>query len=375
MPEKKAVCIITCHDVYNAGASLQAYALMKHLRDEGHDARIIDYKPDYLSGHYSLTKVANPRYDLPLIRWAYLAAKLPGRLRYRRGNKKREFDRFRKDFLVLTDRTYHSFEELKKDPPVADLYLAGSDQIWNPRFPNGHDPSFYLAFAGGRRKKASYAASFSVEALSRDEQAEMKPYLMTLDKISVREKRAVDLVRGMGLEAVQVCDPVLLHDRAFWEGFEDREKEAEEGPYCFVYDFDRSPEAETLIDLVRKDHPCRVISYFPSARADKVSDCGPAGFVSLIRKADFVISSSFHATVFSLIFHKDFLVIPRKEDLNSRMEDLLERTGLEERFVRRPDQVENPAEIDWERVDRVLEEERVFSRQFLAQMLSGAKEE
>jgi hypothetical protein len=371
MSEKRSVCIITCHDVYNAGASLQAYALMKYLRDAGYVARIIDYKPDYLSGHYTLTRVSNPRYDIPLIRWAYLAAKLPGRLRYRRGNKKKEFDRFRKEFLVLTDRTYRSFEELKEDPPAADLYLAGSDQIWNPRFQNGHDPSFYLAFADDRRKKASYAASFSADALSLEEKTEIRPYLESLGWISVREKRAVDLVREMGLEAVQVCDPVLLHDRSFWEAFADREKETEEEPYCFVYDFDGSPETERIIDHVQKDHPCRVISCLPCGRAGKVLDGGPVSFVSLIRNADFVISNSFHATVFALIFHKDFLVVPRKEDLNSRMEDLLERAGLQERFERSPDISGNLRKINWDAVDKVLEKERVFSRQYLTRVLSG----
>ena len=75
------ICTITCHDVYNAGASLQAYALQTYLKSLGHDVKIIDYKPDYLSQHYRLDVVANPKYDKPLLKQAYLLAKLPGRLR------------------------------------------------------------------------------------------------------------------------------------------------------------------------------------------------------------------------------------------------------------------------------------------------------
>ena len=77
--------IITCHDVYNAGASLQAYALMQYLKDCGHEVKIIDYKPDYLSRHYSLKAVNNPEYDRAGIREIYLLVKMPGRTKkYRR---------------------------------------------------------------------------------------------------------------------------------------------------------------------------------------------------------------------------------------------------------------------------------------------------
>ena len=73
--------IITCHDVYNAGASLQAYALMQYLKDCGHEVKIIDYKPDYLSRHYSLKAVNNPEYDRAGIREIYLLVKMPGRIK------------------------------------------------------------------------------------------------------------------------------------------------------------------------------------------------------------------------------------------------------------------------------------------------------
>ena len=132
---------ITCHDVYNLGASLQAYALQTYLQKQGHEVEIIDYKPDYLSGHFKLWGVYNPVYDKPFIRLLYLLAKLPGRLMALR--RKKAFDVFTKNYLHLT-RRYHSNDELKKDPPIADAYIAGSDQIWNTVFKNGRDPAFYL---------------------------------------------------------------------------------------------------------------------------------------------------------------------------------------------------------------------------------------
>ena len=105
--------IITCYDVYNAGASLQAYALMQYLKDCGHEVKIIDYKPDYLSRHYSLKAVNNPEYDRAGIREIYLLVKMPGRIKNLFSKRKYRFDAFRKNALELTDTTYRTCEELK----------------------------------------------------------------------------------------------------------------------------------------------------------------------------------------------------------------------------------------------------------------------
>lgn len=142
---------------------MQAYALQTYLKSLGHDVKIIDYKPDYLSQHYRLDVVANPKYDKPLLKQAYLLAKLPGRLRML--PRKEAFDRFTAAHLDLTAR-YASNEELKANPPEADVFFAGSDQIWNPLFPNGKDPAFYLDFVQ-RGTRAAYAASFSVDDFRR----------------------------------------------------------------------------------------------------------------------------------------------------------------------------------------------------------------
>lgn len=366
--------IITCHDVYNAGAGLQAYALLKYLTDEEHDVKIIDYKPDYLSRHYSLTDVSNPLYDKPFIRVAYLVAKLPGRLKRRKQRKKLEFDNFRKQYLILTEETYRSYGELLQNCPVADLYLAGSDQIWNPQFRNGHDSAFYLMFTKDRNKKASYAASFSVDELSKKEMEEIGPRLRELGFISVREKCSVDLLKQMGLQAVQVCDPVVLPDTGFWTGFSDSVEKIMEEPYCFLYDFDNTPFADILAGILKEKSGYRIVSYFGREGADQCCECGPVHFVSLIRDASFIISNSYHATLFAMLFHKNFAVISRKENLNSRMRDLLQRTGLADRMVDTTEQFMELGDVDWAEVDAILERERNFSRQYLRNVIRHAEE-
>ena len=99
---------ITCHDVYNVGASLQAFALSKYLMDLGHDVEVVDYKPDYLSKQYSLLYVANPKYERPVLRELYLLLKLPERVKSRFSKRKKEYDCFTAQFLPTTKRKYIS---------------------------------------------------------------------------------------------------------------------------------------------------------------------------------------------------------------------------------------------------------------------------
>ena len=201
---------ITCHDVYNVGAALQAYALCRYLRERGHDAHIIDYKPDYLSGHYRLWGGVSPRFDRPGLRLAFNLAKFPGRAAARMGRRKRNFDSFRRTYLPLTAR-YDSFAALCAEPPPADVCLAGSDQIWNTLFPNGRDPAFYLQFAPAGVTRASYAASFAMDAVDPAWAERQRAWIGALDYVSVREPSGLALLEQLGITGGEaVMDPVFL---------------------------------------------------------------------------------------------------------------------------------------------------------------------
>ena len=243
------ICTITCHDVYNVGASLQAYALQTYLKSLGHDVRIIDDKPDYLSGHYRLDVVANPKYDKPFVRQAYLLAKLPGRLRIL--PRKKVFDDFTDKYLTLTKR-YASEAELAAEPPEADVYFAGSDQIWNPLFQNGKDPAFYLDFVR-QGVRASYAASFAVDEFPQELREVTAKYLSRLDGVSVREASGLAVLKSLGIENAQtVLDPVFLLDKAHWEAMAKLPPKAEK-PYLLVYDFDNSSAVRTLAEKIASE--------------------------------------------------------------------------------------------------------------------------
>lgn len=356
---------ITCHDVYNAGAGLQAFALQKYLSDCGHEVEIIDYKPEYLSRHYSLRAVNNPRYRKPVLRQLYILAKLPKRMKRLKSEKKIRFDEFRKNCLVLTQKRYRSFRQLKNSCPEADLYIAGSDQIWNPLFPNGKDPAFFLDFVPEGKKKVSYAASFSVAAIDEEERIRIGDYLKKFDHISVRESSALKLLEEMHVSGTQVCDPVFLPDEKVWRNM--AVPYSAERPYIFVYDFDRNSVMHEKIREFAGKEDLNIVSAFPFEGGTYLPSLGPLEFLGVIANAHMVISNSFHATAFSILFHIPFAVFHRKEALNIRMTDLLESFGCMDTALIDENHDLIMPEMDWNELDQKRIQLTEHSREYLDQ--------
>lgn len=356
---------ITCHDVYNHGASLQAYALQTYLSSQGHDVEIIDYKPDYLSNHYKLWSVSNPVFDKPVVKQLYLLAKLPGRLIALR--RKRKFNEFSQKYLRLTSKRYHSNVELKTNPPGADVFIAGSDQIWNTLFRNGRDAAFYLDFAPKRAKRVAYAASFA----TKDVVEEYKPFvcemLQGFDSISLRERISLPLLESLGRnDGVAVCDPVFLLSREQWNNI--LPASSIEEKYLLVYDTEQSNKIRDIALSIAKERRLKIFNVSCSRKSyvDKnFWASSPIDFVQLIRDAEFVISNSFHATAFSLIFHREFCVVNRSEAINERMLSLLEQYGLQDRLV--TDNLENlSASIDYSNIQPKIERDIQAAKRYLS---------
>lgn len=364
---------ITCHDVYNYGASLQAYALMTYLTNLGHDVEIIDYKPDYLSNHYRLDLVANPRYNNNVvIKLLYLSAKLPGRLKAKYGKRKKLFDEFKKEYLRVTDRRYSSNEELRKNLPEADIYIAGSDQIWNTNFQNGKDPAFFLEFVPDDKTKASYAASFAISELPDSEKQRIKKALKRMNYISVREKSGLKILKDLDInDGVNVLDPVFLLSKDEWDEIVPSINYKEK--YILVYDFDSSSEIkEIVVSMAQKNH-YKIYSFFKNDYADKFfEDTGPIEFVSLIKEAQYIVSNSFHGTAFSLIYNKDFFVVNRKENINTRMRDLLLKLKLDDRLVNNKSDIDGVIIINYYQVSTELNQLINESKKYLDKILDNA---
>lgn len=325
------IATITCHDVYNYGASLQAYALQNHLESQGHQVEIIDYKPPYLSGHFSLSAVSE-RYNKPIIKQLYILAKLYSRLK--RFPKKHTFDAFTSQFLKRTSTRYSSVEQLRTNPPEADVYIAGSDQIWNTILPNGHDAAFYLDF-GKSVRKISYAASFATKKFFNGATEFVAEKLKNFDAISVRESSAISLCSSLGrTDATLVCDPVFLLDNSEWDKLAVSIKSLPQ-KYILVYDCEIGDSLQQLATKLARHYDAKIVAInFPKKFADiNFPNIGPREFLGLIAGATAIVSNSFHATAFSIIYQKNFYVVPRSEKLNSRMSDFLKFLGLENRLI------------------------------------------
>ena len=353
---------ITCHNVYNVGASLQAYALATYLRSRGHEVQIVDYVPEYLR-HYKLWTAANsPAYDKPVIRHLYCLAKFPGRLKALWSLRKKRFDNFTRTFLPLTKTHYHTYDQLLLDPPQADVFLAGSDQIWNSLFPNGRDPAFYLQFAPEGAVRASYAASFAVQRLDEQYKEQTAQWISALDYVAVRESSALEILEDLGVRnGVNVVDPVFLLTVDQWDALCPSVDFGE--PYVFVYDFDNNRELRRVAEELAEKQGLKIYTLQQLGYGHRsFPDAGPIEFVQLVRGAAFVLSNSFHATAFSLIYRRPYLTVNREEGINTRMQDLNRLAGLEHRS--------NPDDpIDWADVQKRLDWSIASSKTYLQNVL------
>lgn len=364
---------ITSHDVYNYGASLQAYALMTYLESIGHNTEIIDYKPDYVLRRYDYRWV-NPEsafHKFRLTRIIYRILKYIQRQTTLK--RKKTFDRFTKQYLKTT-QTYHNNEELINNTPKADAYIVGSDQVWNSFYDAGKDPAFYLDFVPETKKRISYAASFSITEIESQYQNFIKQHLDKFNHISVREYHALKILQQMNLKGEWVVDPIFLLPFSFWKShltaFQKKEK------YILVYDFERNSLLKTFAQFIAKNKNMKIYSIndtYPLWYANRnFNHAGPLEFISLIYHADYFISNSFHGSAFSLLFNKEFFIFGRnRHKVNSRMESLLKMLCIENRFITSTDdfsQLNTP--INYAQVNSLLEEKIKLSKNYLKTSLS-----
>lgn len=319
------ICTITCQNADNHGARLQCFALAYWLKKEGNEVEVIDYQPDYMRGP-KLWYV--PRNIKEFVKFF---VRIPERLCAVKRHK--VFSEFSQKYIPLS-KVYNNIDELRNHPPMADMYLAGSDQIWNPTFRNGTDPAYYLDFGPKNILRKSFAASFAVSSIE-DVQKRLwiKDNLKRFDKITVREQSALKILKDLGYDGVLQDDPVFLLNREEWNKVLDLEESWKElgikdEKYVLIYDFFLSNEIKSVALEYKKRNNCKIFSvcHKSLSYADKnFVYATPNDFVNLIKHACCVISNSFHGTCFAMIYNVPYVVVDRPDGLNARMQDLLER--------------------------------------------------
>lgn len=346
----KKVGIITIVNVNNYGAELQAFATFRKLQLMGYNAEIINYLY-YKDWRYIDSKMSR----------SFNSMSIKGKIIY--------FAKYRVASFVLNkilplickdvkqrianfnsfhqhntrfSKLYKSMKDLYTDTPIYDVYMVGSDQVWNPNASSSIEP-YFLTFAPHSALTVSYASSFGVSKIENNSIANrIKLGLSSIKTISVRESSGVNLVKELtGRTAQLVCDPTLLLNKSEWTMFM---KPVSNMPqrYVLIYQLSESDAIVKLATRIGKQEQIPV--YRICKRAFKVKkdkgvvnilNAGPSEFLSLITNASFIITNSFHGTAFSINFDVPFYtVVSAKKKNNNRMESLLDYVGLGKRIVK-----------------------------------------
>jgi polysaccharide pyruvyl transferase WcaK-like protein len=268
-----------------------------------------------------------------------------------------------------------SMPELYEASMDYDIFVTGSDQVWNPGAQSSIEP-YFLTFAPDSARKISFAASFGVSEIEPNLRERYKEYLSRYDFISVREQNACDMVKQLvGKDAECVLDPTLLLTKDEWMKVA-RQYDNVPERYVLVYTLFDSPAIFNLAKRIAQEKGISVLritkrAYFVN-KIDGVCnilDAGPAEFVSIISGADYVVTDSFHGTVFSVNFGVPFsVVVSSKKKNNSRMESLLELVGLNTRMINENMDMENveyETAIDISMVVQKLNDARHCSIEFI----------
>lgn len=334
----------------NYGQLLQCYALQKYLRDQGHDPFLIRYdsRKDYVPTplYWKLLKVLNPvklAGYLSLKRRKYLSAK-----EYVVHN--RQFSSFRDTYLKQSEWIYHSYDELKANPPEADCYVVGSDQLWN----FGNIPlrrvkklihAYFLDFGSDSVIRMAYVASWGQEQIPDDFISEIVPLLKKFQKVSVREKSGINICRRCGYETAQwVCDPTMLVNAKVYRGiYQYNNVSVPQKPYVLFYYLDnggRFDKKSVFQFAQERNLDVRYISANMNMDAYEKTYATIPEWLCLVDNAQYVITNSFHCCVFSILFRKQFGAIALTgtySGMNSRLQSLFEMTGCGERYIKDDD--------------------------------------
>ncbi|MFU2375350.1 polysaccharide pyruvyl transferase family protein [Phocaeicola plebeius] len=347
----KKIGIITIHSDLNYGAFLQAFALTSFLRKNGYDASIIDYR-----------KIPNhPRlYKFPL-NIIYKLYNLPRLYRYR-------------SFIspMLSKYRYNSLKELSSFNEEYDLLITGSDQIWNPLCGGlgKLNPAYFLAFAPNNRyKKIAYGSSVGSYIFNKEEQIQVKQWLNDFTHLSTRELAGSQQLESFLHRKVKVVlDPTLLIDKEEWLKYSKKCTITEK--YVLVYYIDELDEVVSYARKIADYYGWKVALITNMAKKHpnvdiKIPHCGPAQFLWLFDKAEYIVTNSFHGTAFAINFNKDFISVIKRNS-PQRAQTLLNNVGLPERLLTNIEDVDKlPSHINYDEPNKKLNELRQDSISYL----------
>ena len=356
--------ILTYHRSYNFGALLQAMALRQKIADQGHDVYIINYWPFY---HYNMYALFPPRTLWHLFKGKHLKAVL----RYfKYWHKRYKKMRVTKAFINKYSRPYWA----KYSPKVAfDVVVYGSDQIWRKQ--DGLEGRFNPVYFGENiittKKSVSYAGSMGKLELDDEDKRYLFSTLSRFDMLSTRETSLNDLLLSLGLKSEVVIDPTLLLTAKEWDSLLDTSRIIKEKYVLFYQVLKYSIDEEQAMAYARS-HGLRYVKLLTTAVTSRQDDyvietASPETFVSLIKHAEMVFTSSFHGLVFCITYNKPFYA--SYVENSSRAESIMEAVGLKHCLLPPMGKIPDaPPVIDYDEVNKRMADLRKSSIDFIKRM-------
>lgn len=350
--------IINFHGSYNYGSLLLTYALQRKIEEKGYEVKIINYLSLKQRDQYHLPIIVsrNPiKCFIERLFWFPYIKEM--KLKYKK------FDSFRENYLNMT-KEYYDFNELKSLDSSFDIFISGSDQIWNL---GCHDFSwaYYLTFSN-KAKKVSYAPSIGpgMNRLNDENKTRVINALKDYQHISVRDSNTQYFVESLiNISPEIVLDPTMLLTKEEWADLSGNSPLIE-GKYILYYDPFDHKEGFKLAQEYGKKKGVKVITsnvfqafYQPFSSFKHKIDCGPIEFLNLIKFADICIGRSFHLAVFCILFHKKFIIV--NGEFDERVKELYKMFEVKD--------YENNKLItlDSDNIDLILNKERIKSNEFI----------
>ena len=353
------VSFITKHSVSNYGSILQTYATQEVIKKLGCEPEIINYMRYDLRNNklYNTLLKNQPKWNKNILtRLIYKIIQMPNYILM-----DRKFRKFREKMYDNTTILYGSNEELKKTPPKADVYCTGSDQIWGKNVNGKLDKAYFLDFVPEGSKCISYAASIGLDKVSSEFEKNIGKLLSKYQEITVREESAVDILKRNGIESKLVLDPTLLLEKEEWAKIIDKKKTKKK--YILIYQLHSNKKFEEYARAFSKKVGLPLIRVTPSI--NQITRCGkfvylptPSKFLYYFKNASYVITDSFHGTVFSIIFNRNFIDIS-PGDTATRIKNILKMVNLDERLLKDYNDFSLiDKEIEWDNVNEILKQEK-----------------
>lgn len=368
--------IITFHRAENYGSVLQAYALNRYIRNikPGAEVEEIDYESDIQKDIYRI--LIAPKSILGCARYIHSLLTYKALVR-----KKRRFTNFIMEHIPLSD--VHGnlcANELKQYATKYDSLICGSDQIWNVRCTDSSE-YYFLSFATEGTKKIAYAPSLGLSQFTSDEEKQLKERTSFFDFLSTREPAGANIISFLtGKDVKVVCDPVLLFSAEQWRELSSLVNPVK-GPYVLCYFIGDILGMRKYVGRVKRETGIsKVIVIIKNlrdigSRFSTQFDAGPIEFLNLIEHASYVVTDSFHATCFSLLYHTKFWVFVEPNSTtkpNSRISNITKIAHCSDRVlnIHNMNDVEVDADIDFATADKYIAEYSMQSKMYLDKALS-----